>query len=204
MLRALNKLLDPLRRRIRLILTRAILNLVDDAKGLQLMQVTALADETLDGCERFQDYGFTSVPHPGAELLAGAVGGNRAHTVIIKADDRRYRLKALEDGEVALYDDLGQKVHLKRDGILVFTPATVTVEAGEKVFLDTPLVQATGDLVVGGNASIGGDASVSGDITDRAATGGVTMAHMRDVYDGHTHDENDSGGPTDTPSEEMD
>jgi len=33
--------------------------------------------------------------------------------------DRRYRLTGLAEGEVALYDDLGHKVHLAREGIVI-------------------------------------------------------------------------------------
>jgi phage gp45-like len=42
-----------------------------------------------------------------------------SHPIVLVVGDRRYRLKNLQDGEVAIYDDLGQKVHLTRDGIRV-------------------------------------------------------------------------------------
>jgi len=46
-----------------------------------------------------------------------ALAGNRNHAIVIAIDDRRYRLSALERGEVALYDDQDQVVHLRRNGI---------------------------------------------------------------------------------------
>jgi len=115
--RIVGKLTAPLRRRVLLMIGRAVLSAVDDGKKLQEVQVTALAGEVHDGVERFQDYGFTSHPHPGAEAILLALGGNRNHSVIIAIDDRRYRLKALVEGEVALYDDQGQTVHIKRSGL---------------------------------------------------------------------------------------
>ncbi len=128
MMRAIHKLIAPLARRVRLMVGRGVLALVNDALKMQSVQVQLLSGEVRD-MERFQDYGFTSVPHAGAEVLAAFVGGNRDHGIAVKVDDRRYRLKALANGEVALYDDLGQKVHLHRNGILVHTPMTFRVEA---------------------------------------------------------------------------
>ncbi|WP_431477838.1 phage baseplate assembly protein domain-containing protein [Massilia eburnea] len=58
--------------------------------------------------------GFTSVPKPGAEGVVVFVGGNRDHGLVIAVEDRRFRLKGLASGEVAIYDDQGQKVHLTR------------------------------------------------------------------------------------------
>jgi phage baseplate assembly protein V len=98
---------------------RAVLTMADDDTLLQQLQARLLGEELLDGLERFQQYGFTSVPHAGAEAIALSIGGNRSHTVIINVDDRRYRLKGLEGGEVALYtdedqDEAGCRIVLKR------------------------------------------------------------------------------------------
>ena len=105
--------------RVRGMVSRAVVNLVNDAARLQALQVTLVADQVSDDAEHFQHYGFTSVPHAGAEGIALAVGGSTGHTVVINVDDRRYRLKGLADGEVALYDDIGHQVHLTRDGIVI-------------------------------------------------------------------------------------
>lgn len=114
-----DKLVAPLRRRVRLMISRAVLAAVNDAGGIQLVQVKLLDGEVCDGVERLQNYGFTSVPKAGAEGLMACVSGDRDHGIIVAMDDRRYRLKGLAAGEVALYDDLGHKVHLTRSGIVV-------------------------------------------------------------------------------------
>lgn len=106
---------------------RGVVSLVDDDTKMQMLQVGLRANEVRDDIERFQQYGFTAHPHPGAECLALGVGGNREHTVVIAVDDRRYRLTSLVQGEVALYDDLGQTLILKRTGIEV-TGLNVTIK----------------------------------------------------------------------------
>lgn len=141
MIRTLQKLLAPLRRRLSLIVTRAVLTLVDDARLLQEVQVKLLADEVMDGVERFQEYGFTSVPHAGAEGVALSVGGHRSNTVVIAVDDRRYRLKGLQNGEVALYTDEDQAEHghrivLRRGGVIEAHCAHLKLHARQSRTMD--------------------------------------------------------------------
>jgi len=183
MVRAVYRLMAPLQRRVMLMVGRAVLRAVNDDLKLQEVQVTGLDGEVLDGVERFQGYGLTSHPHPGAEAVVVFVGGNRGHGLAIQVDDRRYRLAALQPGEVALYDDLGQQVHLTRDGVVIRgagRPITVT---------DTPLLRVEADL------------QVTGEVTDRCDGDGRSMAGMREVYNTHTHPA-PSGG-TGAPNEVM-
>ena len=93
-----------LRRRVMLMIGRAVLTVVNDATPLQTVQVVGLPDEIIDGAERFQMYGITSHPLPGADALVLAVGGIRQHPVIL-IDDRRHRVKELAEGEVCIYTD---------------------------------------------------------------------------------------------------
>jgi phage baseplate assembly protein V len=137
-LRALSRLLEPVVNRLRLLVGRGHLTRVNDATAVQTVQAVFLAGETHEGMERLQQYGFTSHPHPGGatETLALFVGGDRGNGVVICAGDRQYRLRPLAEGEVALYDDLGQVVHLRRGGILIDSPLNVTVRAGEILRLE--------------------------------------------------------------------
>lgn len=113
------KLIAPYARRISNMLARGSVTLADSSKKMQLLQVKLLAGETRDNIEHFEPYGFTSNPHPGAEPLAAFLGGDRSHGVVLVVADRRYRLVGLAEGEAALYDDQGQKVHLTRMGIVI-------------------------------------------------------------------------------------
>lgn len=171
-------------------ISRAVVLLVNDGLKLQGLQLSMLADEVRDDVERFQNYGFTSHPHPGAEAVAASVAGNRDHVLVLAVDDRRFRLKALAQGEVAIYTDEGDKVVLKRGG-------TVEVTAATKVHLLTPLVHCTGNLQVDGNATVTGNVAAGGNVTaagNITATGNVadqggvkTMLGMRAAYNNHKH-----------------
>ena len=108
---------------------RAVVSLIHDGLKLQEAQAHIIDGEYVDRVERFQQYGFTSVPHPGAEGIYLSLNGSRDHGVLICVDDRRFRMVGLANGEVALYDDQDQKVHLTRDGILIYTPKKCRVDA---------------------------------------------------------------------------
>jgi phage baseplate assembly protein V len=124
------RLLAPLRRRVQGLVTRCVVSLVNDSLTLQGVQITLLAGQTQEGVERMQQYGFTSVPEPGAEGLALAVGGEGGHRVVIALEDRRYRKTGLAAGEVAQYSRYGNAVHLKADGSVVVTGTSILIGAG--------------------------------------------------------------------------
>lgn len=193
---ALQRALRPLSQRVSMMIGRAVLSLVDDARAMQSVQVAPLSDELRGEAERVQAYGFTSHPHPGAECVVLSVAGSRDHMLVVAVDDRRYRLQNLEAGEVAIYTDEGDRIVIKRGG-------TIEVLAATKVHVQAPLVECSGDLVVRGalqvdghaelNATLhvdgqvtaGADVTAAGDVGDQG--GSRTMAGMRAVYNGHKH-----------------
>lgn len=162
---SINRLLAPLRRRLALVVSRAIVTLVDDATRMQTQQLNLLAGETLEGAEHWQPYGFTYRPHTGAEALVLAVGGHRAHSVIIACADRRYRLTGLADGEVALYSDEGDRIHLKRGRRIEVQTLTLQVDAGAEAIFNTPLARFSGDVLVGQSLNVSEDLDVLGNMT---------------------------------------
>lgn len=141
MSREMLKAMAPLARRIRLMAARAILTLIDDATKMQGLQVKLLDGEVCNNVDRVQNYGFTSVPLPGAEGIYLALGGSRDHGVVIVADDRRFRIKGLQGGEVAIYTDEDKagsdhRIHFKRGkeihlvagaSSIVMTPTGITI-----------------------------------------------------------------------------
>lgn len=152
-----------LARRIRMLAGRAVVNLVTDTLDVQGVQLGALDTEVLDA-QRFQEYGFTSVPLPGAEGVFLAIAGVRGHAIVVATDDGRCRRKNLQPGEVALYTDEGDYIQLARGKKIVVnsgaevdvTAPAVKVTASSKVTVDTPTAEFTGDLSVDGDATIGG------------------------------------------------
>lgn len=184
--RAIGRLMAPIARRVRLLARRAVVALINDAPKMQELQIAIYNDEVRDRVERWQDYGFTSHPHPGAEAIVLALGGNTDHGAVIKVDDRRYRKTDLTQGEVAIYDDQGQVITLKRGNLVeIETAGTVVVKAGTKMRVETPVFEVTGT------------------IKDKCDTTGRAMDSMRQIYNMHDHDENDYGGPTDQPNQSM-
>lgn len=150
-----NRILGPIRRRLAHLVARAVVTLVNDAAKMQTLQLGLLADEALDGAEHWQPYGFTYKPHAGAEALVLAVGGHRAHSVVIACADRRYRLTALEDGEVALYTDEGDKIHFKRGKVIDIVTSTLNIAATTAVNFTTPVINTTGQIVSVGDQIAG-------------------------------------------------
>ncbi len=190
--------------RIKALLGRGTLIRTDDAPKMRTVQSEFLKGDVRDGLEHFEPYGWTSRAKPGAECLGGFFNGDRSHGVIIVTADRRYRLH-IEEGEVAVFDDQGQKVHLKRDGIEVVTGKDLTATVGgnvketvsgsvelkaASVKIDAP-VEITKTLKVDGLITGQGGMMVSGG-SGASVTGSMTVTSGDVVADGislknHTH-----------------
>lgn len=143
-MKAVRRMLDPMKRRVMLMVGRAVVRLVNDAPKMQTLQLSLLEGEVRDGVERFQQYGFTAHPLPGAEAAVVFLGGNRNHGIVIAVDDRRYRLTALAAGEVALYDDLGKSLVFKRNGDIEINATRVLINGNLEVAGN---IHATGTIL---------------------------------------------------------
>ncbi|WP_171023574.1 phage baseplate assembly protein V [Escherichia sp. E1130] len=168
------------------IVTRAVITALDTAKKCQAAGLKLIAGDSKEGVEHLEPYGFTSAAQNGAEAVVLFPGGDRSHGMAVIVADRRYRLKGLARGEVAIYDDQGQSVTLTRAGIVV--------DGGGKpiVFKNAP--KARFEMPI----------ESTGDIKDNCDGSGKTMAQMRVTYNGHTHKENgDGGGTTNKPDQPM-
>lgn len=174
MIDTINRILEPVRRRVENLVARAVVGQVLDAATLQSLQLAILSDETRDGCERFQQYGFSSVPFSGAEAVVVFVGGLRDHPLVLAVDDRRYRKKNLQPGESALYSDEGDYVLLKRGRILELL-------AGTRLEVTSPLAHFTGSADVAGIYKVAGTQVVGvqgSPVADATATVGSVMAQL--------------------------
>lgn len=176
--------IERMYRRILLAAGRGRVVLVDDTGPVQKLQVRLGAMEVKDGVPRLVEYGLASNPPSGSDVYVAFIAGDRSNGVIIASGNQAARMRNLQPGEVAIYDDLGQSVYLTRNGIVINgagLPLTVNntpvviVNAATKVALNTPELDVSGKIVAGG------------DITDNATSGGRSMAAMRQIYDGHEH-----------------
>lgn len=145
--------------RVMMAFARGVLRAVSDSTARQTLQVELLRGELRDGVERMQNYGFTAHPHPGADAAIAFVAGNREQGIALVVDDRRYRLK-LQPGEVAMYDDLGNKIQLLRDRVQI-----TAVQALE---------------IVAPNVTIAGNVAITGALTNNGKDVGSTHTHQGD------------------------
>lgn len=168
--------------RLRGMVARGVVGVVNDALRMQGVQVQVQAGNVRNA-ERFQNYGLTSVPHAGAEGVVLSVGGSSDHCVVVCVDDRRYRLTGLADGEVALHDDLGQRVHLTRAGMVIQGAGLpITIADAPHVDINVPVVNFAGDVHVNGalSATSVTGATVSG-TTDVIVAGKSGKDHYHKV-----------------------
>lgn len=170
----LKRVLSPINRRIKLLCTRGLVRRSDAAGDVQRLQVELHKGELLDDIDDVERYGLTSNPHDGAETVTLSLSGRRSHTIVVQVGDRRYRLKGLAKGEVALYDDQAQTVHIRRDGIYITSAQQLVVDTLQALF--------TGDVAIDGELYVVGDISSDANVLD--VTGSIQA--MRDIYNAHS------------------
>jgi phage baseplate assembly protein V len=183
--RAIAKACEPLKRRVMQMVGRCVLTAAaDDSEGIQKLQVSILSGETLDGIQRMQEYGFTSVPNVGAEGIVLSLSGNRDHSVCVATEDRRFRIKNLEEGEVAIYTDEGDVIEFKRGNL-------INIKASEAVSIETKTANVTAST----EAVIEAPAVKLGASAAEAVIKGNTF---QSLFNAHTHNGN-LGAPTGPP-----
>lgn len=172
--------------KLKSIVVRGIIKAINDEAARQMCTATLLAGETKDRIERLQQFGVSSNCPAGASGVFVAVGADRSRLVCIGENHPDYRPTGLKAGETKLYDAFNQFVHLQESGVIEINAAgELLIKAPTKVRIETPIFEVTGEII------------------DNVDTDGQSMADMRSVYNVHTHAENDSGGPTDTPNQQM-
>ncbi|WP_410499713.1 phage baseplate assembly protein V [Chitinibacter sp. S2-10] len=155
------------------------------------VQGEGLAGEQIQGAELFQHYGLTTMPPAGSMMIVLPVGGKTSHGIVIATEHGSYRLKTLEPGEVALYDDQGQSVILRRGKIMEMNTDQLVINAATKVQINTPTISTTAAI------------EAEKDITDKVGSGGKSMANMRASYNDHDHHENGVGGNTGKTNQQV-
>lgn len=148
---------------------RGIVTLVKAAGAVQLVQGEGLKGEQVQGAEMFQHFGFTSNVPADSMFILLPLGGKTGHGIIIATENGTYRLKNLESGETAIYNQWGDHVKLGKDRHMKLV-SNVAVD------IQSPKTTMSGDLDVQGNIV------AQGDISDH---GNKSMAGMRQVFNDH-------------------
>lgn len=158
---------------------------VNTEPTVMLIQGVGLSGELIQGAELMQHYGFIGVPPAGFKYIALPVGGKTAHSVIVATVHESFNLPEREEGDSALFDNRGQKVHLTKDGIVIdCSGLPLLLKNAPRVRFET------------------NEFEVTGTIKDRCDTTGETMSGMRDTYNSHTHDD-PQGGAVAEPNQQM-
>ncbi|MCQ9121194.1 baseplate assembly protein [Rodentibacter pneumotropicus] len=187
---------------------RGVLNLVKSADNIQKVQVSGLADETLQDVELMQHFGFTSVPPANTQAVILPIGGQTSHGIVIATENGAFRVKNLQGGEVAVYDESGSSIVLKEGRLIEIDCDVLKIKATSKVDISSPLVETdqvfTAQGQINGNGGMavqgGKGASFTGDVNQK----GGDFSTSGDVKAGnislkkHKH-RGDSGGMTDKP-----
>lgn len=168
-----------LQQRIMMAIARGVVKGISDGGKRQTVQVELLKDELRDGVERMQNYGLTSHPHPGGDAAVVFVAGNREQGIVLAFENRQYRVVGLEQGEVCLYDDLGNRVSLLRD--------MVKIEAVQHLEAIAPTMKITSAVTIEGSLTVNGPSNMSGAIT----TTGTITNNGKNIGSTHRH----GGGP---------
>lgn len=166
--------LDMLLRRLRMLVDRTALSRVSYREKIRLLQVSSRTGVPIDGVEHLEPAGFSSHPLPGAETVVVNLGGNSGRAVVILVNDRRHRV-VIEEGESIIYNmPHGDFVKVKKD-------RSIHLKSELKVFMETPLVETSQDLLVGGNAHIKGTTQSDGSITTDAdvSAGDISLRNHR-------------------------
>ena len=166
----------------------ARITLVDDSGPIQRLQIDEGSlsayggRRIIDKVPHVQQFGFASSAPIGAEVMCTAPAGDRTQTIAIGTNHQASRPRILKGGDAMLYDARGAYVWLSEGGLvidcaglpaIVQNSPTITLRATEKVLIDAPNVECTGNFKA--------DALLTADGTP------IELGALRDAYNAHKH-----------------
>lgn len=149
---------------------------LDDTGPSQQLQFKNAMEVMTAG--RLAEFGFSSGPPVGSDVVVAFMGGDRSSPVIIATNSKAYRHSGLNSGETVIYNQWGQFIKLTEKGITVEAngqPVTVsratvvTITGTEEIIADTPVLKCTGDII------------------DNSGSNETTLKQLRDTFNQHQH-----------------
>lgn len=140
--------------KMRGIVRRATLKNIKDDGQTQTASIEVADGVWRDDVEILQPYGFAShVPEDGALAVVLAVGSDEGDLVVLPIANPSKRLGKLNEGDVGLYGQYGDRVTISDDG-------TIELQAGDSVSVKiggvTFVVSADGVDITGGHVKHNG------------------------------------------------
>lgn len=158
-------------------------SLLDDTDFVQRLQVIegVLADgqRVIDNVPNYQNFGFSSVPPLGSDILMVRLAGDRSMSFVVGVLHRDSRLRNLSPGDSAQYDVRGQKITITSEGIEIDGAGLdlpVTIKNVPKLRVEAIRIECTGDIV----ADVDGAA--------------ISLKALHDAYNAHGHPGVQAGG----------
>jgi len=194
----LERLLNPIKRKLFLLIGKAILTKVNNVGKTGFHDSGTRANPQrvdmnwfgqLTDIERSQPYGFETYPVADtAKCILLSPDGSRSNTFVIMVQDDEYRPTDLSEGDTCLYgkndktEGEKHRIQFKADGsieiwvgktnkIIIAKDGTGTVEFADDLNVTVPNMNITGNLNVTGDVAVVGDQTNDGTI---AATGNIT------------------------------
>lgn len=160
---------------------RCTVALSNAAGKMQLLQIRLLAGEVKSGLEHMEPYGFTCNPLPGAEGIAIFPGGDRSVGYVIVTTDRRYRIKGLQPGELAIYSHEGTSIKFKNGRIIDIECDEYNIKAKKfTVTAEQQTLTATTLTINAANTDASGKMSAQ----DIVLAGTSIATHKHEEHDG--------------------
>lgn len=164
-----------------------------DSGTIQKLQVQSPLEIRSD-TPRMAEFGFSSGPPMGSDVVVACLGGDRSSGIIIATNHQQYRQSGLNPGETIIYSQWGQFVRLTETGITIDAAnqpvditnvTTATITASESVLAKTPLLKCTGDII------------------DNCGSNTKSLKDLREAYNQHTHQLKDVQGGNSTLTSET-
>lgn len=190
--RYVDKAVSRIQRRIISMITRAIVVDVIEDLQRQAIQITGESNESGDNIERFQQYGFSSVPPADSEAIIAALKGNLAQRVALAVEKKELRPQG-DSLDVFIYHAEGHSIQLTKDGKCIISVTDAILEATSSFTIISPETLIQGPLHVTGGISTDlgifatGAIQSGSSITAAGIVGGSDLVADNISYLGHFH-----------------
>lgn len=182
-------------------LRKGVINLINNDKKLQRVQVEGLSGELISNAERIQPFGLSTIPVPpdaegrGSEVILADLGTSD-HIAVIATDDRRYRPTKGVSGDVMVYGihDTPDAEHADATQRIVLTGDGTNYQIAIKVAATTFNLKSDNTVNISnenGSFSMGADGKFTFvgdmDITGNITTSGTITNNGKEIGSPHTH-----------------
>lgn len=116
---AFNRFIEPIKSRLMLMVNRGVSESVDDTTKIQTIKSRLLKGEVKNKIPSIQQFGYSSNPPKGSDLVILSINGNRENSVVIGSEHRDYRYLDLAEGDCVVYNKNGKFIHLNGGDVRV-------------------------------------------------------------------------------------